>query len=122
MKSLRSWIVIVAIGSFVAGVSAGLVVPALFAAEAGRQNADESYVRQMTADYGLSTAQQRSLRLVMRGGREEELRILEAVDPVQLPTSAQGRLLAARGRLQQRIRAILDEGQRTRYDLASRQR
>jgi len=70
------------------------------------------------ADYDLDPDQQRSLRLVLMKWREEEIAVIESVDPAQLPPGARREMLAARGRLERRIRAILDEEQRARYDLA----
>lgn len=119
MKRLRLWILGAAVGSFAAGMNVGLIAPDLFAA-APVPDQDETYMRSMAVDYELTAAQQKSVRLVMLHWRQQERQIFDSVDPAQLPDAARGRILQERGLLEQRIRAVLDEDQRERYDRASR--
>lgn len=120
MNRLRLWILGAAFGSFAAGVNLGVLAPSLFAAEA-EPTADDGYVRALADDYGLTARQQRLLRLALRSRRDEELALIGTVEADQLPASVQQRMRAVQRKLEQRIRAILDEEQRARYDLASRQ-
>ncbi|MBX3462213.1 MAG: hypothetical protein KF830_03505 [Planctomycetes bacterium] len=98
----------------------GLLVPKAFAADADVPAADADYVRDVTARYGLSAAQERTLRLVLQNAREEELAIYTTAETAQLPPSLRARVLAVRSRTEQRIRALLDDGQRARFDADSR--
>lgn len=118
MKRLRLWILGAALGSFLAGMNVGLAAPRLFADP--EPTPDDDYVHSMVADYGLSTEQHRLLRFAMLKWREEELALIKTVEADQLPAVIQGRLLQARGKMERRIFAILDEEQRERYDLATR--
>ncbi len=120
MNRVRLWILGAALGSFAAGMSTGLLIPKVFAGEDGVPAVDAEYVRDIVAKYGLTASQERSLRLVLSSWRQEEFRVLTSAEAAQLPPQIQNRLLAARSRLEQRTRALLDEQQRARYDLESR--
>lgn len=120
MNRVRLWILGAALGSFAAGMIVGVVVPRVVAAETGVLSADAGYVRDMVASYGLSAAQERSLRLVLQAWRDDEIAILKSAEATQLPEPIQRRLLAARSQLEKRIRTLLDPQQRLRYDAASR--
>ncbi len=116
MNRLRLWILGAALGSFAAGMNLGLVAPKLFAAEDHRITGDEAYVRSIAADYGLTSQQETSLRMVMQTWRDEEVSVFRsAAEHSMLPPAIQSQLLAASGRLERRIVAILDEDQRARY-------
>ncbi|MCA8976804.1 MAG: hypothetical protein KDC98_18930 [Planctomycetes bacterium] len=119
MKSLQFWILGAALGSFAAGMNCGLAAPGFYA-DVPESGADAEYMQALVADYGLSAAQHRLLRLVMQRWRDEEIAAIRSVAPTRLPPQTQRELLDARGRLEDRIRAILDEEQRARYDLATR--
>ena len=121
MNRLGVWILGTALGSFAAGMNVGLVAPELFASDDPRAVAgDEAYVNSLAADYGLSGAQQASLRMVMQKWREEEVMAFRTAEIAMLPAQIQKELLKARGRLEKRIRAVMDEEQRARYDHATR--
>jgi hypothetical protein len=77
-------------------------------------------VQTLTADYALTAAQQRSLRVVAQRWREEELAVFRGAELSQLSPAMQGQLLTVRTRLEQRIRALLDPEQLARYDQKSR--
>jgi len=126
VKHLRLWILGAALGSFVAGMNVGFAIPRVLAAgDSGAALPDQArddidYVQRIAATYGLSSAQVRSLRLVMQSAREDELRAFLAAEPSQLPPALQTKLLAARSKAEQRLRALLTEPQRARYDIDSR--
>lgn len=125
MKRLRLWILGTALGSFAAGMNVGLVAPSLFAAEdpesmANDKANDKAYVRQIVDDYGLSGAQEASLRLVLQQWRQDEISAFRTADTSMLPDGIQSQLLKAGALLERRTRAILDEDQQARYDLATR--
>ena len=121
MKRLGFWILGAAAGSFAAGLNLGLMVPELMAAtDAEHVSSDELFVRSMVADYGLSARQEKSLRLVLQKRRDDEFGVFRRAEFSQLPAAIQNRLLAVRDQAQRRIRAILDETQRARYDRATK--
>lgn len=126
MKHLRLWILGAALGSFVAGMNVGYTIPkALAAGDLAAElpahlREDLAYVDQIVANYGLSSAQERSLRLLMQAKREDEDRALRSAPAAQLPRSVQERLLQARSTSEQRLRALLSPAQRERYDIDSR--
>ncbi|MCA8954045.1 MAG: hypothetical protein KDE27_31345 [Planctomycetes bacterium] len=121
VKRLGIWILGAAAGSFLAGVNLGLAAPGLLAAsDGGPTGNDEFFVQAMVADYGLSARQEKSLRLVMQKRREDELSVFSGADFSMLPPPIQNQLLDVREKEKRRIRAILDDDQRARYDLATR--
>lgn len=126
MKHLRLWILGAALGSFVAGMNVGYTIPKVLAAGdlaaelPAHLREDLAYVDQIVANYGLSAAQARSLRLLMQAKREDEDRALRSAPAAQLPPSVQKRLLEARSTSEQRLRALLTPAQRERYDIDSR--
>ncbi len=117
MKRARLWTLGAALGSFAAGINVGFLVPRVFAAESAAPAPEQEYVRQLVAKYGLCANQERSLRLVMQRDREEEIAVALSVETSQLPPAAQSRILWKNHRTEQRIRALLDDPQRERYDL-----
>ena len=121
MSRVGVWILGAALGSFAAGMVVGWMVPQAMAA-GSEPSADADYVREMVARYELRPEQVRSLRIVLQGWRDEEIAVLKNAEATQLPPPIQARLLQARSRLEQRTRALLDDEQRARYDLASRPR
>lgn len=120
MNRVQLWILGAALGSFAAGMSVGVLVPQVFASESDAPFVDAGYVQEIVSKYGLSPDQERSLRLVLESWRLEEFQVLTSTEATQLPPQIQNRLLAARSRLEQRTRALLDEQQRARYDVESR--
>jgi hypothetical protein len=118
MDSLRKWIVGLAAGSFAAGAMLGHA-----AAGTGAGNmpvSEQAYLEQMTADYGLAPKQQQSLALVLRHLADAETAILRNVQEDQLPPAVVSQLKHLRRQTEQRFRALLDDGQRERYDRDSR--
>lgn len=122
MKRLRLWILGATLGSFLAGMNAGLVIPRWLTSDhdAAGPESDQAYVRSLVADFALRADQERRLRFVLQRCREEEEAAYRSAEPALLPPSLQTQLLEARGRMEQRIRALLDPEQRARYDLVSR--
>lgn len=120
MKRVRLWILGAAVGSFAAGVSVGLIAPNVVDANGGPPSADDVYVADMVAAYGLRSDQERGLRLVLQAAREEEIAVLKSAETEQLPPPIQARLLQVRGQLEKRLRKLLDAKQLERYEQASR--
>jgi hypothetical protein len=119
VDALRAWIVGVAAASFAAGLATGVfLTPGNVAA--GAPPAEQSYVDDLSARYGLRPAQQRQLRFVLQHQREREIAILLGAEGSQLPQPQMGEMLALRTATEQRIRALLDDEQRARYDRDSR--
>jgi hypothetical protein len=81
---------------------------------------DAQYVQQMAQDFGLSTRQTQALAVVMQRYRDEELQVFRRANFDQLPESLRAELTAARRRQGDRIREILDDTQRKRFDDRSR--
>ena len=82
--------------------------------------AEQAYAADLAARYGLRSGQQRQLRLVLQHQREREIAILLTAQGSQLPQPQMGEMLALRTATEQRIRALLDDEQRARYDRDSR--
>ncbi len=123
MRHLRWWILAAAFGTFAAGMSVGLAIPRVEAAIRDRSSdldVEADYARDFAARYGLSNQQERSLGMVLLSSRNEELTILGQTDASQLPDGIRNRLLESRSRTERRIRALLDDDQRARYDRDSR--
>ncbi len=118
MDALRAWIAGVAAASFAAGLTAGLLLAPGDAAAA--PPAEQTYADDLTARYGLRPEQQRQLRFVLQHQREREIAILLGAEGSQLPQPQMGEMLALRTATEQRIRALLDDEQRARYDRDSR--
>lgn len=109
----HAWIVAVAVGAAALGVLGGR----LWATHAAVAPApDDSYAEQLIATYGLSRQQGWSLRLVLAADRASEDEIRRALKTHELPQELQARLLHARHLTRERIRALLDDEQRQRYD------
>lgn len=120
MDALRKWIVSVALGSFAAGAVMGHTVSEAVATGPGVPATEQAWASELAATYGLDARQEHRLRLVLQHAREEEFSILMSAEASQLPPPLLSRVLAARNRTEQRIRALLDDEQRARYDRDSR--
>lgn len=123
MNQARRWILAATLGCFAAGMSVGTAVPGVVHAwgdGGGIEDSDEQYVRDLVADYGLDRAQERSLRIVMQSGQREEFLAFRTADFAALPPQLQARLSAIRGKKEQRIRALLNDTQRAKYDAQAR--
>ena len=119
MHALRLWILGVAAGSFAAGVVVGhTFTHAANGVEAAPE--DVQYVRDLTERYGLSPDQQRRLHLVLQFAREREITILRTTQASLMPDQEMGELKALRAATEQRVRKLLDDEQRRRYDRDSR--
>jgi hypothetical protein len=115
MESLGLWILGVTAGSFVAGVVVGRAFePSCAAASSSPEEA--AYVADLTARYGLSVEQQRRLQFVVQYQSAAEIAIVRSVQFSQLPQPQNGQMLAVRTATENRIRALLDDAQRARYD------
>lgn len=101
-------------------MNVGLVLPKVLAADHGAPTPDAEYVRDLVETYGLTATQERSLRLVMLSDREEEMAVYRGSEPSQLPPEIHRNVLAVRSRTLQRIRRVLDDEQRARFDRDSR--
>ncbi|MBL8727436.1 MAG: hypothetical protein JNM25_03325 [Planctomycetes bacterium] len=101
-------------------MNVGLVLPKVFAADSGAASPEADYVRSLVTTYGLNAAQERSLRLVLLSAREEQMAVYSRFQPSQLPPAIRNEVLLVRSRTEQRIRAVLDEQQRARFDADSR--
>ncbi len=113
MDSLRLWILGVAAGSFATGLIVGGALPGAGAAVASHE---DGYADELGARYGLSEPQVRQLRMVLRKQREVEFAIWLGVQQSQLPPELQRELLATRKKTNDRVRMVLDDEQRARYD------
>jgi hypothetical protein len=120
MAALRTWIVTLAAACFGSGAFLGHVVSNAAAAGLEVPENDRLLEAQMTSDYGLDARQQHRLRLVLQHAREQESAIWASAQESQLPKPLMSRLLRARNQTEQRIRALLDDEQRARYDRESR--
>lgn len=120
MASLRIWILAVALGSFAAGMVIGVALPGMIAARPAADTPEQQYVREMAERYGLTAAQQRSLRLILQHDREQELEILSSADWGQLPKVLLNRRLEGQRMTERYIEALLDERQLALYQKDSR--
>lgn len=120
MKRLPVWILGATLGSFAAGMNVGLVLPKVFAGDRGALSPEAQYVRDLVQRYDLTAAQEHKLRLVVQSGREEELAVFSSTETSQLPPAIRNRVLAIRNHTEQRIRVVLDDRQRARFDADSR--
>lgn len=122
MRGIRLWILVLALGCFVAG----MIVGTTFLGRSSSDTAlavpvqDRDYTEDLAARYALSAAQRRSLQIVLQSERSDEAAIRAGIEWSQLPPTLQSRLLALRGLTRQRIRALLDERQREQFDRDSR--
>jgi hypothetical protein len=73
----------------------------------------------MVTQFGLSSAQERSLRLVLQNENEAQITILSSAEWGQLPAPLLARLLAERAKTMRRIRAMLDDRQQRLFDQES---
>ncbi|MBL8752695.1 MAG: hypothetical protein JNK15_05290 [Planctomycetes bacterium] len=118
MDPLRKWIVGLAAACF----SAGAVVGHTFggASAASVPFSEQAYADQLVATYVLNPSQQRALRAVLQRFADDEIAILRSAQENQLPAPLLAKILQLRNQTEQRIRALLDEEQRARYDRDSR--
>ncbi len=106
------WIWGVALTSFGAGLAVGFNGPG--AVDAMREDfvdPSERYVRDLIDRYELSAKQARQMRMVLAAELAETTEIIRA-KPETLPPE----ILKVRRRADERIRAVLDEEQRARFD------
>jgi hypothetical protein len=117
MDSLGLWILGVAAGSFTAGAVVGhLFQPACAVAAAAAAPEDAAYVAELSSRYGLSAEQRRRLHLVVQYQRNARDTILRSAQFGELPQPQRGEMLALDTATENRIRALLDDEQRARYD------
>jgi hypothetical protein len=119
----RLWILLCAMGCFLAGMLLGLSIPGIAAAcraDTGAESPDGQYVRQMAADFGLSAAQQQALHAVLQRHRDEQLAVFRHASFEQLPEALRMELTAARRRQTERIHELLNDEQQRLYDDWSR--
>jgi hypothetical protein len=117
MRTLRLWILGSAVGCFAAGMVVGHTFS--HAADSATEDIVEQ-VRDLTGRYGLSADQQQRLHLVLQHGREREIAILRSAQVDQLPPPQMAAVLKERNATEQRLRKLLDDEQRERYDRESR--
>src|SRR5262245_56091364 len=115
MVPLRLWIVGVALGSFATGLIVGGMLPGARAASVAMHD-DNEQALELRDRYQLTESQFRSVRMVLQKNREDELAIWLGAQQSQLPQELMGRLLQVRDKTKKRIRMVLDDEQRARYD------
>ena len=117
MKGPQSWILAAALGCFVAGMTVGFVVPGFVDAltAPGESDPDTLYVRQMARDFGLSAQQERKLAMVVQARRKAVADLVQGAAD-QLPEAMQNELKKVRRQADERIRYVLSQEQRVRYD------
>jgi hypothetical protein len=120
VKRVPVWILGATLGSFAAGMNVGLVIPKVFAGDHAVATPEDQYVRDLALTYGLTTSQERSLRLVLQSAREQEMAVYNGAEASQLPPAIRTQVLRIRSKTEQRIRAVLDDRQRTQFDADSR--
>ena len=113
MASLRLWILGVAVGSFATGVIVGGVLPG---ARAASPHDDEYEALELRDRYGLTEQQFRSVRIVLQKRHEDEMAILLGAQQNQLSPELMARVLRVRDLTNKRVRKVLDDEQRARYD------
>jgi len=112
MASLRLWILGVAAGSFATGLIVGAALPGPCAAV----TQEDGLADHLDSVYGLSDAQERQVRMVLQKQREVEVAIVLGAQQSELSPDLLAHLLATRKKTNDRIRMVLDEEQRARYD------
>lgn len=115
MVTIRRWILAVALGCFAAGMVTGTLLGS-YGAAAAEPFQELGYVEDLGTRYQLTSAQRHSIQLVLQNDRAEESSIRASLEWEQLPPSLQGRLLSLRNKTRERIRVLLDPGQRERFD------
>jgi hypothetical protein len=115
MAPLRLWILGVALGSFATGLIVGGILPGARAAS-GALHDDDTQALQLRDRYRLTDSQYRSVRMVLQKKSEDELGIWLSAQQSQLPQELMTRLLHVRDQTNKRIRMVLDDEQRARYD------
>ncbi|MBK8976072.1 MAG: hypothetical protein IPM29_09105 [Planctomycetes bacterium] len=114
--AVRRWFLGAVLAAFAAGGILGLVAADVAEAVAARDrdDPDQRYVRQLTDVYGLDAKQERLVRLVLRARDLEHRRILLR-DVDRLPAALRDELEAANLRMEERIKSVLTDEQRTRF-------
>ena len=113
--AVRTWILVVALASFVSGVVAGVVIPDLFAADQRLATPQED-AEILAEKYGLTKEQRRLLVMVYEEHYRADLQILRDANPSQLREDLRNKRLVQSRKTEQRIRFVLDEQQRALYD------
>jgi hypothetical protein len=113
MAAAHAWIVAVAVGAAGLGVLGGRLWATHTTAA---QAPDDVYAEYLISTYSLSRQQVRSLRLVLAADRASNDEILRALKIHELPPELQARQSHAKHLTRERIRALLDDEQRRRYD------
>lgn len=118
MRGIRLWILVVALGCFVAGMIVGTTFLGHHTSEAALAvpMQDRDYAEYLATTYQMTAAQRRSVQLVLQNERNEEAAIRAGIEFAQLPESLRNRLLALRGLTRQRLRAVLQGDQLERFD------
>lgn len=115
MVTIRRWILAVALGCFAAGMVTGNLLGS-YGVAAAEPFQELGYVDDLAANYQLTSAQRRSVQMVLQNERAEESAIRASLEWRQLPPGLQSRLLALRNITRERIRVLLDPDQRERFD------
>jgi len=118
-RTVRLWILAVALCSFLAGAVVGVALPAVFAGPHA-EDGSAVYAQNLAEKYGLTGLQHDRLRMVLQEGERRELEILKGAKWSQMPPALRGARLEANRKTEQRIRFVLDESQRALYDRDSR--
>lgn len=118
MRGIRLWILVLALGCFVAGMIVGTTFLGHHTSEAALAvpMQDRAFAEDLAEKYQLTAAQRRSVQLVLQNQRNEEAAIRAGIEFAQLPENLRNRLLALHGLTRQRIRAVLQGDQLERFD------
>lgn len=115
MVTIRRWILAVALGCFAAGMVTGTLLGS-YGAAAAEPFQELGYVEDLATRYQLTSAQRHSVQMVLQNEWVEEGSIRASLEFGQLPPALQGKLRALRAKTRERIRVVLDPGQRERFD------
>ena len=114
MRSLQSWVVVLAFGCFAGG---GLCGWALASCGSGEPARELAFADDLKVRYQLTPEQVRSLHIVLKNERVEEDALLRSIVSTQLPETLQRDLLKLHRRTKELIRyGVLDDKQRVLYD------
>jgi hypothetical protein len=120
MDPLRLWILGVALGSFAAGMIVGHTLPMTAATASATPPEDLAFAAELAERYGLSDEQHRQLRMVLQYAYEKDIGIWRSAQFSQLPPQLMREKLALSTATEARIRRLLTDEQRARYDRDSR--
>ncbi len=122
MKTARFWLSIVALTSFLAGISVGLAAVKL-GLDAGvgaeQQDPDEEFIQQLSELCSLDAEQVRLLRMIL-ASHKSELRVIRRRYYAQFPPSYQRESSLAGSRMDMRILGMLEDSQRKSYQAINR--